>query len=524
MRIRPLVALSAVALSAVLLAGCSSSAPDARREPVRLPGRGPVQRCRAGRRRVGRRDRRRHRGCRVHGDLHVPARDPHTADDGRRGRLGRPGRVRSARDLCADGVRRRDRREARIDRLRRQPRPSRRRSRPTTRSVRSSAARRRARASSWPTRRPTRTPARCTSSTSSPSCRPPRGASRRSPSPGMPEVELADDGAPTITIPDGDAPTDLQLETLKKGDGYDRRLGRHRARAVHRRAAGRTARCSTRPGRTARRTSFQTTGVVRRLPQALEGQTVGSQVLVVIPPAVGYGEGEIITTTTSRARRSCSSSTSSARSTSPARVTACRGAEVISLTSCVASSSSGPPARSERRRSTSSAANAERFEVVGLSAGRDRAGLRGPGRASSGSNSPALGADEAEQLVRDVDADVVLNGITGLGRARADTRRARGGRTLALANKESLIVGGDLVTAHRRARSDRPGRLRALRDRAGAAGGDRTEVRRLVLTASGGPFRGRIARGARRASPRRRRSRTRRGTWAGSSRRTRRPS
>jgi len=40
-------------------------------------------------------------------------------------------------------------------------------------------------------------------------------------------------------------------------------------------------------------TSFQTTGVVDGFRQALEGQTVGSQVVVVIPPAFGYGEGEI---------------------------------------------------------------------------------------------------------------------------------------------------------------------------------------------------------------------------------------
>ena len=36
--------------------------------------------------------------------------------------------------------------------------------------------------------------------------------------------------------------------------------------------------------------SFQTTGVVDGFRQALEGQTVGSQVVVVIPPAAGYGE------------------------------------------------------------------------------------------------------------------------------------------------------------------------------------------------------------------------------------------
>ena len=80
------------------------------------------------------------------------------------------------------------------------------------------------------------------------------------------------------------------------------------------------------------------------------------------------------------------------------------------------------------------------------------------------------------------DCDVVLNGITGsIGL----------GRTLALANKESLIVGGPLVTA-----LARPGQIvpvdsehSALAQclRSGSAG----EVRRLILTASGGPFRGR---------------------------------
>jgi FKBP-type peptidyl-prolyl cis-trans isomerase len=43
-------------------------------------------------------------------------------------------------------------------------------------------------------------------------------------------------------------------------------------------------------------TSFSTTGVVTGFQKALEGQTVGSQVLVVMPPAEGYGEGEINST------------------------------------------------------------------------------------------------------------------------------------------------------------------------------------------------------------------------------------
>ncbi|MFT4229348.1 MAG: 1-deoxy-D-xylulose-5-phosphate reductoisomerase, partial [Microbacterium sp.] len=57
-------------------------------------------------------------------------------------------------------------------------------------------------------------------------------------------------------------------------------------------------------------------------------------------------------------------------------------------------------------------ANPRRFEVVGLSAGSNRTTLEEQA-ADFGVEDIALGADEAEQLVRDVDADVVLNGITG---------------------------------------------------------------------------------------------------------------
>ncbi|MGH3982122.1 MAG: 1-deoxy-D-xylulose-5-phosphate reductoisomerase, partial [Pseudonocardiaceae bacterium] len=88
-------------------------------------------------------------------------------------------------------------------------------------------------------------------------------------------------------------------------------------------------------------------------------------------------------------------------------------------------------------------------------------------------------------------ADVVLNGVTG-SRGLAPTLAAlRSGATLALANKESLVAGGALVTS-----AAAPGQIvpvdsehSALAQclRAGSAG----EVARLVLTASGGPFRGR---------------------------------
>ncbi|GAA1947265.1 1-deoxy-D-xylulose-5-phosphate reductoisomerase [Microbacterium deminutum] len=134
--------------------------------------------------------------------------------------------------------------------------------------------------------------------------------------------------------------------------------------------------------------------------------------------------------------------------------------------------------------------NPDRFEVVGLSAGSNRA-LLGAQAAEFGVEATALGADEAEQLVRDVEADVVLNGITGSVGLGPTLAALEAGRVLALANKESLIVGGDLVTARAQpgqivpVDSEHSAIAQALRS------GEHAEVRRLVLTASGGPFRGR---------------------------------
>jgi 1-deoxy-D-xylulose-5-phosphate reductoisomerase len=135
-------------------------------------------------------------------------------------------------------------------------------------------------------------------------------------------------------------------------------------------------------------------------------------------------------------------------------------------------------------------ANPELFEVVGLVAGTNREAMDAQAT-EFGVSDTGLGATEAEQLVRDVEADVVLNGITGSVGLGPTLAALESGRTLALANKESLIVGGDLVK-----RIAAPGQIvpvdsehsaiaQALRS--GTAG----EVSRLVLTASGGPFRGR---------------------------------
>jgi len=136
------------------------------------------------------------------------------------------------------------------------------------------------------------------------------------------------------------------------------------------------------------------------------------------------------------------------------------------------------------------AANRDRFQVVGLAAGRDREGMAAQAR-TFGVTDTALGADEAEQLVRAVDADVVVNGITGSVGLGPTLAALECGRTLALANKESLIVGGELVTS-----LAGPGQIVPVDSEHSALAqalraGSPDEVRRLVLTASGGPFRGR---------------------------------
>jgi 1-deoxy-D-xylulose-5-phosphate reductoisomerase len=87
--------------------------------------------------------------------------------------------------------------------------------------------------------------------------------------------------------------------------------------------------------------------------------------------------------------------------------------------------------------------------------------------------------------------DVVLNGVTGALGLASTLAALDAGRTLALANKESLIMGGPLVKQRAK-----PGQIVPVDSEHSALAqclraGDRSEVRRLVVTASGGPFRGR---------------------------------
>lgn len=135
-------------------------------------------------------------------------------------------------------------------------------------------------------------------------------------------------------------------------------------------------------------------------------------------------------------------------------------------------------------------ANPERFEVVGLAVGSNAEILQAQA-AEFGVSETAVGHMDAESLVRSVDADVVLNGITGSVGLGPTLAALETGKTLALANKESLIVGGELVTS-----IAAPGQIVPVDSEHSAlaqalASGTHDEVRRLVLTASGGPFRGR---------------------------------
>jgi 1-deoxy-D-xylulose-5-phosphate reductoisomerase len=87
--------------------------------------------------------------------------------------------------------------------------------------------------------------------------------------------------------------------------------------------------------------------------------------------------------------------------------------------------------------------------------------------------------------------DVVLNGVDGAAGLSSTLAALDAGRTLALANKESLIIGGPLVKQRAK-----PGQIVPVDSEHSALaqclrGGARGELRRLVVTASGGPFRGR---------------------------------
>lgn len=103
------------------------------------------------------------------------------------------------------------------------------------------------------------------------------------------DVKLAEDGTPTVTLPGGDAPTGLELAVLQKGEGP--KVGAGADVVVHyvgqKWSDGSIFDDSWSRGEP---TTFNTAEVIPGFTQAIEGQTVGSQVLVVIPPAMAYGD------------------------------------------------------------------------------------------------------------------------------------------------------------------------------------------------------------------------------------------
>ena len=135
-------------------------------------------------------------------------------------------------------------------------------------------------------------------------------------------------------------------------------------------------------------------------------------------------------------------------------------------------------------------ANPDRFRVVGLTAGGSQEELFEAQVAEFAPAYAGLG-EEASTQAAGMASDVVLNAITGAVGLRPTVAALEAGNTLALANKESLIIGGPVVTS-----LAEPGQIVPVDSEHSALAqclraGDPSEVRRLVLTASGGPFRGR---------------------------------
>jgi peptidylprolyl isomerase len=108
---------------------------------------------------------------------------------------------------------------------------------------------------------------------------------------GLPTVKLAKNGAPTITMPKGDPPTGLVVQPLIKGDGPTVTAGQtisvHYTGAVWR--DGKVFDSSWKRGKSMN-VAIGTGQVIAGWDEGLVGQTVGSQVMLVVPPDKGYGD------------------------------------------------------------------------------------------------------------------------------------------------------------------------------------------------------------------------------------------
>ncbi|MEX2325043.1 MAG: 1-deoxy-D-xylulose-5-phosphate reductoisomerase [Nitriliruptoraceae bacterium] len=157
--------------------------------------------------------------------------------------------------------------------------------------------------------------------------------------------------------------------------------------------------------------------------------------------------------------------------------------------------------------------HSDRFEVVAMAAGTNvellveqarRFRVPFVGIANESARPHVLAALEgvdvvagpsAAELVAQCDADIVLNGITGAAGLPPTLAALANGTRVALANKESLIVGGPLVVAAADRLGARQDVLLPVDSEHSAVAqclraGAKREVAKLTLTASGGPFRG----------------------------------
>jgi 1-deoxy-D-xylulose-5-phosphate reductoisomerase len=223
--------------------------------------------------------------------------------------------------------------------------------------------------------------------------------------------------------------------------------------------------------------------------------------------------GSATSTTTSTTTGSATSTTTSTTTGSATGGTTCRDLVLLGSTGSI-----GTQAIDVVRR------NPDRFRVVGLGAGGGNVDLLAQQALEFGAEVVAvtkasaasdlqlalyaeaqrrgfsagrfavpriLAGPDAQTELAAWPCDVVLNGITGSVGLAPTLAALDAGRILALANKESLIVGGSLVTSRAA-----PGQIVPVDSEHSALlqclqSGRAREVHRLVLTASGGPFRGR---------------------------------
>ncbi len=139
----------------------------------------------------------------------------------------------------------------------------------------------------------------------------------------------------------------------------------------------------------------------------------------------------------------------------------------------------------------------DEYRVVALAAGRESELLAQQAAAFDVDPSMVRACADAPEVLGELaahpDADVVLNAVVGFAGLPATLGALNAGKRLALANKESLIAAGPVVA---KARAAGGGEIVPVDSEHSAVwqclrGGRQSEVRRIILTASGGPFRGR---------------------------------